>query len=413
MPPTRAPRALLRPISGTAAVSAFAMTASFFSSLLQARSLGAVQRGIFVLMATISSIVALLAAGGIGQAARSTLGTSPPTVGTGAYLRESIRRAAIAPVLAIVAGGVARLLSSSITAPILIATALLSGSLTIQTCASDLLNALGLATRAALGSFAGAIFLLITNALFLAFSKPLSAAVALLLAAGGSAIASCAAAASVRNGASRQTFGQDVLRDTARRAQRFTLAQAIALRLDRIVVFAVGGPAVAGVYSLLVGCTEPARLLSNAAGQQIAFEAARRSLTIKVLGRTEVGVVACSAVALASATLIFLPRLLRSAGQEYTGHTAVLLVMILGELAAAIYFIDGRALAGSGEFRVLFLAVSAGIIAQGASIGLLTRPFGLIGAAAGNAVGYLVMAVAVFTPSRKALRNADSFILTD
>lgn len=182
------------------------------------------------------------------------------------------------------------------------------------------------------------------------------------------------------------------------------VAQAATYRFDRYLLGVILDPLAVGLYSAAATVSETLRLLPTAVGQ-VLFQRVAAG-TMKVAQVRRIRAAALMAVAAAAGLMALLaPRLVRMLfGQEFSGASGSLRVLLLGELAVAAFLIDSSLLVASKRIghasRIAFTGFGAVTF-----LDLLLIPaIGISGAAWASVAGYSLMALwarkvhASFTP---------------
>jgi O-antigen/teichoic acid export membrane protein len=387
----------------------FAAGANIIFVLVTARVLGPSDRGRLVAITTSASLVSILCAMGVGSAGRYLL-ASPE-------LRNSLpfrRYARLSGLLAAGSGvlnvGVLAALRAPLGLPpetaFLVLGGLLAALMTLSTLLFDAMNAFGLTAMSSLAASSVGLFGLISFiGLVRLFESELTAAV--VGTATGFGVA-CVVAAWFLHRTPKSCGGLKTQLDLLRAGLRlapFSLGQAAVLRLDRLLVALIAGPAAAGVYSVAAALSEGLRVVSHALSQRLTFGAARRELAASTIQRSRRVVTVLQAslgVLLCLAAPFVVPSLL---GVDYSSTTTILPVLVIGELALTQYLVTSRVLLGTGHFGTLSVTAAVGVSTLIVLDLALIPPWELYGAAAASSISYGILAA---LSERSFRRESDS-----
>lgn len=180
-----------------------------------------------------------------------------------------------------------------------------------------------------------------------------------------------------------------------------TIGLAIALRADRYLLGTVAGPAAVGVYSLAASLSEVPRMIPQALGQLFMHDTAQ--------GRSRRGgngwVLAAIAAAAAGGVVVALvswPLIPLIFGPEFVGSRELLLILLVAELSFAPYAIANRGLLGSGRIKTAGRVGLGGAVAAIAGYAAAARIAGAAGVAAGSVIVYTGLSLAAWQAFRAA-----------
>lgn len=368
---------------------------SLLNGVFTARLLAPGDRGVLALAITISSMSYVLASLGTNAALR----TFQPTASWASfrtYAHVSIWLLG----LDVVAVGVALVLFVAVgtvaASPWVIAVIFLLGMSNFASSQLlDVLNAVGRTSRSAAVNTVGhgltAATLLV---LFVTHTSTVAAAISAYLV--GFIGRTLISLATVRRASDfvPGTLAPDRGRRLLTQGLRFwgmTVGQAVAFRVDLLLLGFIAAPHAIGIYAVAVAPAGLTQVISNSLGQVVYREAAVGRLRLRRLcgwALVAFGVASTYATALAIVAPWLIPLVF---GDEYVEAVPVVRVLLLGELALAPYLVLVRALAGYNEPWWASLSGLLGSVIMFGGVALLTPELGVIGAATGVSVAYGTM----------------------
>ncbi len=173
------------------------------------------------------------------------------------------------------------------------------------------------------------------------------------------------------------------------------LALNLMMRVDVLVLGALGSTTQVGVYSVGLALTAPLGVLGTAiastlvAGQVAASETERRKVTVALL-RITAAVTAVSAVLVAVAAPIMIPFLW---GKDFSGAVPVTWVLLTGAFLLAVQRPIGTYLVAEGMSRAMNRRALAGLLVACIATAALVPQWQAMGAAVGASLGYLAYVV--------------------
>ncbi len=401
-------RGLATAVLSTASASLFAAGANIIFVLVTARVLGPSDRGRLVAITTSAALIAMLCSMGVGSAGRHLLASTdrPTSVPFKRYAQLAVSLSAMSGVLNMC---VLVALRGSLELPpglgLLAVGGLVASLMTLSGLLFEAMNAYGLTARSSLAASNVGLVGLIS---FVGFVQPLDneLTAAVVATATGFAVACVMAAWSLHrtpktsDGLKTQV---DLLRAGFKLAP-FSLGQAAVLRLDRMLVAVIAGPAAAGAYSVAAALSEGLRVVSLALGQRLTFGAARGELAASTVQRSRRVVTTLQAslgILLCLAAPFVVPNLL---GEGYSSSASILPILVLGELALTQYLVTSRVLLGTGRFGTLSVTAAAGVSTLIVLDLAFIPPWELYGAAAASSISYGVLAAL----SERSFRRASN-----
>ena len=178
----------------------------------------------------------------------------------------------------------------------------------------------------------------------------------------------------------------------------FNLGQVVAFRADRYLLGLLATPAASGLYSVATTPAELLRLPVTALGQ-VLMQRTAASGTTRAAVRS-----ACLltvAVTVPPAAVLFLAADVVVGwvfGPRYAAAGGVLRVMVVSELAVALFLVVSRIAAGAGLARSTGVATVTGALVGVTALAVLAPTHGAIGAAWASLASYTVMAAASLPP---------------
>ncbi|BDZ39222.1 lipopolysaccharide biosynthesis protein [Microbacterium suwonense] len=373
----------------------FGLFCSLLNGILTARLLSPGDRGVLALAITISSMSYVLSSVGTNAAVR-TFQPRAEWASFRTYASVSLRLVGLNCVAVV---GALVLFCFSGAIPVGFAVCAVIMLLGIANFASsqllDVLNAIGKTSRSAAVNTSGhaitAVVLLV--AFFLHVDNVAVAIGAYLVGFVGRTTISLLLIRLDRgfhSGALAVDHGRLLLRHGLR-FWGMSLGQALAFRLDLLLLGVLVSSHTVGIYAVAVTPAALTQVVSNSLGQVVYREAAVRKLGVRRLALwslAALGMTALYALVLAIAAPWLMPLVF---GAEYEASVPIVRVLLLGELALAPYLVISRGLAG---YNYPWWASISGIVGSVAMVGavfILTPGFGVIGAAFGVSIAYSAM----------------------
>lgn len=397
-------------VLGVAVQSAGSTACLAMVAFITARELGPQDRGVIVLVVTTSTFAMLFGTAGANYVARARLAAPVPLPLPAFNAVAAVLCAAALPLGAVGGWLVLSLTDVPLSLPGALGIGVYTALLLVVLFEREVLNALGKNLAAARVEFAGGLVQLLVVAVAVYALDVRSAVVVLALIVASVALQGLLGAWEWRRASlsfavtwQREAF-LAILRQ-GRGGLGIALAQALSLRFDRIVLGVVTGTAAVGVYSVAATLTELLWFLPIALGHVASAMVARRSITPGQLQRLRLLTIV---VALASAAVVYFaaePLIRGLFGDEYSGATEPLRVLLLASVPASLYLLDVLCLNALGATGTAGKAACAGaVVAMGLAV-LLIPAYDLMGAAYASLAGYTAMAVLVAWGLRSQLRN--------
>ena len=366
------------------------------AGILTAQALSVSDRGVLAIVLSVSGLASVVGGLGTNVAIRHLLPRPDPQVSFGDYLGLS----------ALLAAGVAAIATAAILLggriidrqmlhlPIVVAGTVYAVGFFLSIQCFDGLNAFGRTGAAAGVNAAGSVLVL----LLVIGASIARAGLALILCAYSLAVlfqTGFALRLLQRGGAGlrprlRAEPSARLVRLGAP-AVALNLGQVLAYRLDRYLIGAIAGPAVAGVYSVATTPAELLRIPATAYGQVTLHGVASGEFRVAdvwhAIRRTYLLVIAPAA-----ALAIAAPWLIETVfGERYTGATTPFRILVLAELFLLPFQIAARALSGLGRTREAAVAGFLGLAVTVTALLLLVPQLGAAGGALASVGAYAVM----------------------
>lgn len=369
-------------------------------AILSARQLGPSGRGALVLMLTLAPFTAVVTGMGVNVAGRVHMVAADDPVPIGEYFGLT---GALAALNGLVCAGVGAVLlplaGVGLSAGGLVLFGAVGATLLLQFAVTDALNTFGHTVAAAAIESAGFLLqVVLAVALVLHGTRRFQPFVAAVMVAGWLHITVTLVLLRRRVGPiepryDRRNWGRLVR--TGWPAIPSTLSQLLTFRVDRYIVGVFLNPAAVGVYSVAATVPEFLRIIPLALGQSIFYRVAsrqsrptdfRRALTVCVAATAGLGV-AISLLAPLGVRVLF--------GPAFSGAVTPLRILLLAEVAMAVFNVDGAVLSGMGRFKEGAAASLVGVGVVLAFDFVLIAADGITGAAWASVIAYSVMAVIV------------------
>lgn len=170
-----------------------------------------------------------------------------------------------------------------------------------------------------------------------------------------------------------------------------TLGQAVAFRIDLLLLGFIASAHAVGIYAVAVTPAGLTQVISNSLSQVVYREAAIGKLRIRRLFAWAF-VALCVAGAYATVLAIAAPWVMPLVfGSEYSESVPVVRILLIGEVALAPYLVLVRGLAGYNAPWWASVSGLFGSVVMFGCVAMLTPQFGVIGAAAGVSIAYVLM----------------------
>ncbi|HVE94941.1 MAG TPA: oligosaccharide flippase family protein [Acidimicrobiales bacterium] len=388
---TTARIAVSKAVSGAASAGVVVVTA---------RELGPEGRGEFVLLFTLATFAMIVCGLGISISGRIRLVAADNPVSPGDYLGLVVALSAVqAAVCALAATTLLRVFDVHLDLATTAVFVALGVCLFVTYMSIEALNAFGFTVQAALVDVVGSVvqFALV---LFVAVQK-LETVEPFL-----AALAASFALQVVMSWVALHRFGVDIRPRFRREAWARLLrdgppsmavlfGQHAVFKIDRYLIALFLTPGAVGVYSVAAAFPEMLRVLPTAMAVPVFYGIASRSGSSEEFARARRLCIA-AVVVVGAAVMALAPIPVRVLfGDAYDGAVGPLRLLIVAEIALAIYYIDGAALTGQARVRETAAAVLVGVVVALISYVALIRPLGLNGAALGSVIAYASMALVV------------------
>lgn len=372
---------------------------AFVVAVASAKLLGAEDRGRFIALVTGISITSLAATLGAGSAGRRLLILDEGGLSLARYLRVSLKLSLGGAAIGWITAALALpLFGAELGLAGTVACIAAGGGSTFSLMVFESLNAFGRTSlSAALPGFGSFVTLLV---LYLAFGEmDLDAALsAWAVGITVSAVAGLGGLPRSTTSPSRPTQTRELVRLGARLFP-FSVMQALAMRLDRVLFPLLGGASGAGVYSIAATLSEALRFISLALSQQLVSRSARGEFGSAQTRRTLVMLLACQlalAVPLTIGVVLISEHLL---GPGFEGIPWVFVALIPAELVMSVYLVYSRILLGLGDAQALSIGAVEGVVVMLVADVALIPTLGPFGAVIASALTYITLA----TGARRAL----------
>lgn len=350
----------LRSVAGVVSAGGLNAVVTAVLGVITARSLGPGGQGELTVVTTAVAVVVVAAVLGTGTSLRLRGVPSPPDADVRAYSGLSLL---LAPVGGLLSCGVVGLVGS-VTGSDLLLVFIFGSAALVAYQASQLVQAYGSVARSLFAAGFGALTQVMVFAT-LALLGRASLSSAIWAGIAGAVAQSAFALASIRLhiAAFRPLRAGTTWRELIGHGWP-TVGYSLGLvgmqRVDRLVLVAVAGPSVGGVYAVAVAVTEVVRISSSAIGQllfvrsagsQSTTESVRRIYVLAVVIQTA-GIAALAALAPVLIPFIF--------GEAYVSAVPLVRGLLIGEFFMGLALMDARILLGHGRFRgVSTLTVAA------------------------------------------------------
>ncbi|WP_319458473.1 lipopolysaccharide biosynthesis protein [Micromonospora sp. RTP1Z1] len=380
-------------LTGASALSAMANSGAAVAATIVLRP---EERGVMVLVSSLSALVALVGPLGTGTALRSQL----PRVDSdrhrisllASYLWVTVGAAVVGAAVATVA---VRLSAPAIDASLadlrlLVAVAVSTLAQILLLQSNELAFAVGDFQRGAAWNVASVI----AGLAGLLIAVAISAQAWLLLLLQGTGLLG----ASLARWLALRRRGLIRLAAPSRRMQLALFRQGVpslglniglvlAQRADRYILGIVAGTAAVGIYSLAATLSGVASLVPLAIGQLSMRDAATRSLPTWPGGQVRAAVASAALTSVAVAIggwLLVIPIF----GQDFAPARHLIVPLLVAEICLAPYWVAARALVGGGWSRTAAMIGVANAVGATALYGVAIPIWGMVGAAAASSVLY-------------------------
>lgn len=397
---------LLRSSGRVLVWSVLAVLANAVSGVLSARALTVADKGVLAMVLTIGGLLWVATSLGTNVALRVRYPGGTGTLTLRDYGRVSCELLIVQAGCAVLLFGAARLWLSEVPVSPFFLGLVLALSLTTFV-SSQLLDALHAISRSAEATRTDAAGAATTAVCVLAAALGWEAGrgVAVLVACyvAGYLVRIAVAvqrlvALDPRHGAPGSRAGRAELIQAGLPFLGFNVGQVVAFRADRYLLGLLSTPAAAGLYSVATTPAELLRLPVTALGQILMQRTAATGTTLSAVRR------AC----LLTAVITVPPAVLLFAtadvavewvfGPRYAAAGGVLRVMVVSEVAVALFLVLSRIAAGAGLARSTGVATVAGAVTGVGALCLLAPTHGAVGAAWASLAGYVVMATFILSP---------------
>ena len=371
---------------------------SFGCGVLSARLLGPADRGVLSLTLVVTTTAAMVAALGSNVALRVAANADPRMLVRG-YVQVSAMLLVLQAVLA--SSGMVLLyaiLEPRTPLPVLVAWGVAVGlSAFVAQQTLDGLNSTGRTATSALAGASGSAATLVVLTLATLLNAGLEASllgyvVGFVVCTAHAMLAYRRSGPTIVEASGQRGGGFDLVR-RGMPLLGLNLGQALALKLDQLVVGALSGPAAAGIYAVAAAHALPTQASSFSIGQIVLHRSARGTLTRVGLAQflglgAGLAIVACLLVWLLAPWLV--PAVF---GAGFRSSVDVLRVLMLGQIALVPYLICSRVVAGRGQSLLASLSGIGLLLLLGGLLGLLTPRNGPVGAAWAVTLAFTLAAV--------------------
>jgi len=397
---------LLRTSGRVLVWSVLAVLANAVSGVLSARALMVADKGLLAMVLTIGGLLWVATSLGTNVALRVRYPAGDRTLTLRDYLRVSCELLVLQAGCTAMLFGAARVWLAEVPVSLVFLGLVLTLSLTtfVSSQLLDALHAIGRSAEATRTDAAGAAttaVCVLAAGLGSGGGRGVTVLVACYVAGYLVRIAVAAlglVALDPRHGARGSRAGRAELLRAGLPFLGFNVGQVVAFRADRYLLGLLSTTAAAGLYSVATTPAELLRLPVTALGQVLMQRTAATGTTLAAVRRACVLTVA---VTVPPAVVLFAvadPVVGWVFGPRYAAAGGVLRVMVVSEVAVALFLVMSRIAAGAGLARSTGVATVAGAVAGVGTLCLLAPAHGAVGAAWASLVGYVVMTVFVLPP---------------
>lgn len=367
-------------------------------AIVTARLLGPSERGILVLVVTVTAFSMLVTSLGTPFSARRILGRKLPRADMEGIFGlfgclVALQGASALTILPILL----RLARVYLSPTALVVAALYAIAVALAMYARETLYGMGLSKQAAGLEAVGSVAQLALVATVLMWSTEVTAQMALLAMGLGNLVQFTLQAASVYRSAGfvrpryRPGIWIQLLR-TGTAGIGFSAGQMVAVRADRYLLAIFSSTATVGVYSVAATAADYLWLAPFAVSQVLFHSVASGRVNLRTVRRMHRVVLTLSLV-LVMVIYLLTPYIISLLfGHAYIGAATPMRVIIFGSIGFGSFQVTASALAASGHLRRAAVSATVGGILLVAGSFLLIPPYGALGAAYASVAAYWCMA---------------------